>query len=72
MQTGLEKDNKFWTSGILVMNLLSSSFPYLNAYITWQKGKDCLHKRLVVLSFQILPNAAYFYLEENTILTPVD
>lgn len=68
----LEKDDKFWTSGISIMNLLSSHLLYLDTCITWQKGKHCLHKWLVVISFQILPNAAHFYLKEHTILTAID
>lgn len=47
-----------------------SHFPYLNTYthITQQRGKCCLRKRLMMMSFQILPNTAYFYLKEHKIL----
>lgn len=51
-----------------------SHFPYVNTYTntTQQREKRCLRKRLMMMSFQILPNSAYFYLKEHKILITIN
>lgn len=61
MQTGFESTE--WKK-IPDANLCSP----LIFHITQQRVKCCLLKRLVMMSFQILPNTAYFYLKEHKIL----